>query len=275
MNTSYVRALLGALSLGVSAASVAAAPQYVLTDLGSTTVAGAGLVWQIQQYQLAPPNWPSSGGTQCTGGTSTSYIWAQYPLSNIEVGATCEPTKGQQAAKWVVNGGSATLTDLGRLPGALTDANGPFSVAYDFNNVGDIVGQSQSSSPSYSAECPSCVALHGFVYNSGTWTDLVPIAGPGYESIANSVNDSREIVGWTNTVASTTGEVLNRAFVYIGGTMYNLTFYLVGGPTVLLQNAYWIDCEGDIAAIGTPAAGGTTHSYLLVRQGTPRTNCPQ
>ena len=69
--------------------------------------------------------------------------------------------------------------------------------------------------------------------------------------------------------------VLNRAFLYTGGTMYNLTFYLVGGPTVLLSTAYWTDCQGNIAAIGTPAAGGTTHSYLLVRQGAARANCPK
>jgi len=274
MNTNHVRALLSALSLGVSATGVAAAPQYTLIDLGPTDVAGAGLVWQIKQYQLTPPNWPSAGGTQCTGETAGGYIWAQYPLSNIAVGGACDAIRGEEAAKWTVNGGSATLTNLGRLPGALTDEGGPLSVAYDFNNVGDIVGQSQSSSPSYINGCTSCVALHGFIYNNGVWTDLVPIAGPQFESIANSVNDSHEVVGWTNTQATTTGVILNRAFVYTGGKMYNLTFYLVGGPTALLTNAYWINCEGDIAAVGTPAAGGTTHNYLLVRQGTPRTNCP-
>ncbi len=275
MNANSPCALFVALSVGVSAIGVAAAPQYVLIDLGSVEVAGAGLVWQIPQYQLAPPNWPSSGGTQCTGGISGGYIWARYPLSNIAVGDTCESVRGEQAAKWTVSGGNATLTDLGRLPGALTDENGPFSVAYGFNNADDIVGQSQSSSPSYANGCTSCVALHGFVYNNGSWTDLVPIAGAQFESIANSVNDSHEVVGWTNTAATTTGILLNRAFVYTGGMMYNLTFYLVGGPTALLTNAYWIDCEGDIAAMGTPAAGGTTHNYLLVRQGSPRTDCPQ
>ena len=275
MNTNHLRAMLGALSLGVSAVGVAAAPQYALIDLGSTEVAGAGLLWQTKESRLAPPEWPSPGGAQCTGGISGGYLWAQYLLSNIVVGATCEPGKGQQAAKWLVNGGSATVTGIGRLPGALTDENGPFSVAYAFNNPGDMVGQSQSNSLSYSAACPSCVALHGFIYNNGAWTDLVPIAGAKYASVANSVNDSREVVGSTNTISSATAEVLNRAFAYIGGKMYNLTFYLVAGPTALLQDAYWIDCEGDIAAIGTPAGGGTTHSYLLVRQGAPRTNCPQ
>jgi hypothetical protein len=59
--------------------------------------------------------------------------------------------------------------------------------------------------------------------------------------------------------------------------MYNLTFYLVGGPTVLLSDASAIDCQGNISAIGTPATGGSgrPHSYLLVRQGAPRTNCRQ
>lgn len=272
MNAIHLRVLLGALSLGVSAVGVAAAPQYALIDLGSTEVAGSGLVWQTKQSRLAPDNWPSSGGTQCSGGTPVNTIWAQYLLPNMAVGATCEAGGGQQAAKWLVS--NDALTDLGRLPGALTDANGPFSVAYDFNNAGDIVGQSQSSARSYRTACP-CVALHGFINNNGAWTDLVPLAGGKYDSVANSVNDSHEVVGSTNTVSSATGEVLNRAFVYTGGMMYNLTFYLVDGPTALLQDAYWIDCEGDIAAIGTPAAGGTTHSYLLVRQGTPRTNCPQ
>ena len=55
--------------------------------------------------------------------------------------------------------------------------------------------------------------------------------------------------------------------------MYNLTFYLVGGPTVLLSEAMAIDCQGNIAAVGVPAAGGSEHSYLLLRQGTRR-NCP-
>jgi len=201
------------------------------------------------------------------------YIEAQY--GNVAVGATCEPDYGNQAAKWTVaSDGTVTLTDLGRLPGAGGDVNGPYSAAYDFNNVGDIVGVSQSNAEQNHAGCP-CVALHGFIYNNGTWTDLVPIAGPAYESIAYAVNDSHEVVGVTDTISSTTGEVLNRAFVYIGGTMYNLTFYLVGGPTVLLSSALWIDCQGNIAAVGTPAAGGTTHNYLLVRQGAARTNCPK
>ena len=87
-------------------------------------------------------------------------------------------------------------------------------------------------------------------------------------------HNSREVVGWTQTISSTTGQVLQRAFIYTGDTMYNLTFYLAGGPTVLLSDAYGIDCQGNIAATGVAASGGTQHNYLLVRQGTARTSCP-
>ena len=75
------------------------------------------------------------------------------------------------------------------------------------------------------------------------------IAGNHYNSLAAGVNDSHEIVGWTDTVASANGQVLQRAFVYMGGTMYNLTFYLVGGPTVLRSEATQIDAG--ISCIGT------------------------
>lgn len=105
-------------------------------------------------------------------------------------------------------------------------------------------------------------------------TDLEAIAGNDYPSSAEGVNDHQEIVGWTTTLSSATGQTLRRAFVWAGGTMYNLTFYLVGGPTVLLSEATAIDCQGNISAVGTPASGGGTHTYLLVRQGTARTDCP-
>jgi probable HAF family extracellular repeat protein len=160
------------------------------------------------------------------------------------------------------------------LPNARWGLEGDVASALDFNTLGDIVGYSNSVYDT--AVQPSHeVAIHGFIYNNGNWTELIPIAGVNYHSAAEGINDSREVVGTTDTISSVTGAVLQRAFMYVGGTMYNLTFYLVGGPTVLLSDAYGIDCQGNIAAIGTPAAGGRTHSYLLVRQGPARTTCPQ
>ncbi len=272
MNRASLYALLGALPL-CATATAQTTPLYAVTDLGPTTLPGAGLLWQPRQPPLlAPSNWPSSGGTHCLSGTPYNYIYAEYGA--VAVGATCVAPIGEHAAKWTISGSTVTLTDLGTLPGALPDVDGIHAAALGFNSVGDIVGYSDSTSGTYHPGSPY-VAEHAFLYNNGSWTDLGAIAGPEYGSNAEAVNDSHEIVGNTNTVSTATGAVLTRAFVYIGGTMYNLTFYLVGGPTVLLSDAYWIDCQGNIAAVGTPAARGNTHSYLLVRQGAARTTCTQ
>lgn len=277
MNIRSLRALLCALSLGTTAVGITATPQYAIVDLGSTAVAGAGLAWQNRQpfyQQVAPPSWPAAGGASCGGNPPINHVGAQF--DNTAVGATCLAAGGDEAALWTLSAsGGVSLTPLGFLPGAGVDSGlgVPFSFAIDFNSLGDIVGESNSRYLIV-AQSSGDYAQHGFIYNDGNWTELIPIAGVNYLSIAEGINDSREVVGQTNTLSSTTGAVLNRAFVYIDGTMYNLTFYLVGGPTVLLSDAYGVDCQGNIAAIGTPAAGGSTHSYLLVRQGAARTNCP-
>src|SRR5262249_5846004 len=136
MNASNLRALLGALALCTTVVGVAAAPQYAVVDLGSTTVAGAGLPWQARDILPSPANWP----TGCSG-VAANHVYAQY--GNIAVGSiNCGGDIGQEAAKWTIAlNGSATLTELGWLPGSVGDVMGPYSVAYDFNNVGDIVGQ--------------------------------------------------------------------------------------------------------------------------------------
>lgn len=267
------RSSLGALLLAPAFCSIAFAqtttPQFTLVDLGPTTVAGSGLPWQPFQPTPAPANWPSTGGSACYG-ISTNEIFTEY--GSEAVGSTCTTTPASHAAMWTWATSSVALTDLGVLPGALGGPNGgPSSEAYAFNNVGDIVGGSDSKYPAYNTGFQ--IAHHAFLYNNGVMTDLGAIAGPNYYSGASSVNDSHEIVGGTNTISSVDGSVLSRAFLYTNGTMYNLTFYLVGGPTALLTDALWIDCQGNIAAVGTPASGGNTHAYLLVRQGTAR-NCP-
>jgi probable HAF family extracellular repeat protein len=266
------RALLSAPCICLTAVCVAAAPQYAVIDLGSTTVAGAGLVWQPHDLlKQTPPNWPTSGGDSCPN-EPVNHLGAQF--GNTAVGSTClKDAFGEVVAKWTISGSTVTLTVIGTLPGARAGLDGPYAEGLDFNTVGDIVGFSNSPYDTY-IQPSHAVAEHGFIYNNGNWTELIPIAGVNYDSMAEGVNDSHEVVGKTQTISSVTGEVLDRAFVYTNGTMYNLSFYLVGGPTVKLSDAYGIDCQGNIAAVGTPASGGTQHSYLLVRQGTARSNCP-
>lgn len=271
------RSSLGALLLALAFSSSAfgqTTPQFSLVDLGPTTVAGSGLPWQaIQATPITTiPSEASTQGAACFG-TTTNEIYAQY--DDEMVGSTCRTTENSDAAMWTFGPGQfPTLTDLGVLPGAVGNVGtgGPSAAAIDFNGEGDIVGVSDTKYRLNGSADEQ--ARHAFLYNNGVMTDLGAIAGPNYNSAASSVNDSHEIVGSTNTLSSANGSVLSRAFLYTNGTMYNLTFYLVGGPTALLSNALWIDCQGNIAAVGTPASGGTTHSYLLIRQGAARTSCP-
>jgi len=272
MNSRVIGALLGALPLCVAAA-VNAAPQYAVVDLGVASVAGAGLAWQVRwPPPPAPGYFPSLGGDQCVIPNSN---WLGAEFGATAVGSTCvADSYDRLAAKWDLSSGPIKLTVLGAIPGSTSGIDGRDAAALDFNTLGDIVGYSTSAYQTY-IQPSHTVATHGFIYNNGNWIELMPIAGAEYDSRAEGVNNSREVVGETDTISSSTGAVLQRAFLYSNGTMYNLTFYLVNGPTVLLSDAYGIDCQGNISAAGTPAAGGATHNYLLVRQGAARTNCPQ
>jgi probable HAF family extracellular repeat protein len=269
-----LRSSFGALLVALAFCSSAfgqTTPQFSLVDLGPITAAGSGLQWQVIQPtpNISIPSEASTQGATCYG-TTTNEIYAEYGYEIV--GSTCLTTQNSNAAMWTFGPGqSPTLTDLGVLPGALGNVGtgGPSSTAIAFNGEGDIVGVSDTK---YTRA--DTAVQHAFLYNNGVMTDLGAIAGPTYNSTASSVDDSHEIVGSTNTLSSANGSVLSRAFLYTNGTMYNLTFFLVGGPTALLTNALWIDCQGNIAAVGTPASGGTTHSYLLVRQGAARTTCP-
>lgn len=259
------RFYLGAVCLALpclSSIASAAPPQYTVIDLGNQE-AGQGLVWQ-QPVESSVSYWPGLGGP--------NYAFASNSAAVVGYAVTADQGAAH-AARWVPFTGGANFTDLGLLPNAFQYGRDPSSRAYGVNLSGDIVGQSDSQ---YAESTGPYHAAHAFLWNSGVMTDLGSIAGNGYESAAYSVNDSHEIVGWTNTVSSATGTILFRAFVYTGGTMYNLSFFEAGGAQYLLDNAWAIDCQGNIAASGYPAASSPPyprHNYLLVRQGAVRTGC--
>jgi probable HAF family extracellular repeat protein len=260
--TIMIRSRLSALLLTVPLSAMAMAstpPQYAVVDLGPQQ-SGEGLPWQGLVPTPSSPGYPTLGGP--------AFFYASNTLATV--GYSGFSGVGAHAVRWDTHG---NLTDLGVLPNA-SEPNAPaMSFAYGLNLLGDIVGSSDSM---YAFNGQGFEpAPHAFWWKNGVMTDLGTLAGNDYDSAAESINDSEEIVGWTNTISSVDGTVLRRAFVYIGGTMYNLSFYLTGGPTVRLSDATAIDCQGNISAVGVPAAGGSTHTYLLVRQGTPRTNCPQ
>jgi probable HAF family extracellular repeat protein len=255
------------VSLPLCAATLAATPpQYSVVDLG-VLQPGEGLPWRGVVGTPAAANFQELG---TTGGL----IYATNGITSV--GSSGAPSGNKHAVKWFLNSSNQTemIADFGLLPGALTvGSTAPTSAALSFNNSGDVVGYSTSANMSSSASTPQA-ATHAVMWHDGVINDLGAIAGNGYNSSAEGFNDSSEIVGTTNTISSATQEVLNRAFISIDGTMYNLTFYLVGGPQFLLSDATAIDCQGNISATGTAAAGGSTHTYLLLRQGAAR-SCSQ
>jgi probable HAF family extracellular repeat protein len=255
--------MLIALALNVTALA-ATTPRYVIVDLG-VQESGEGLLWQSGTGTAAPPYYPELGGS---GGT----IYASNSVADVGIAAL--PYFGGHAARWITGTDSkVTVTDLGVLPGAFSNGVPPISAAYGLNRLGEVVGYSDSAYPIFSLSSLNS-SKHGFLWRNGMMTDLGAIAGQEFNSSAESINDSHEIVGFTTTISKLTGESLMRAYMYIDGITFNLTFYLVGGPTVLLSDATGIDCQGNIAATGVPAAGGSSHSYLLLRQGAQR-SCPQ
>ena len=264
MNRFYFGALWLVLPW-VGSIAFAVPPQYAVIDLG-VQEAGQGLQWQAL---VGSPftNYPGLGGA--------NLIYAFNSAARVGTTTTSDQST-VNAARWVpIPGGSeATFTDLGVLPNASRPTGAPWSYAYGLNLSGDIVGQSDSQ---YTGLNSGYHSQHAFLWNNGVMTDLGAIAGNAYDSAAFAVNDSREIVGWTNTVSSANGEKLQRAFIDIDGTMYNLSFYEVGGATALLGQAVSIDCQGNIAATGYPATGAVSfqHNYLLVRQGVARSGCLQ
>ena len=79
-----------------------------------------------------------------------------------------------------------TVIDLGTLPG------GTFSQAFGINNNGDVVGFSSLNGDT---------AFHAFLWRKGAMTDLGTLAPTDTLpiSIAVSINDNDEVVGWSET----------------------------------------------------------------------------
>ena len=135
-----------------------------------------------------------------------------------------------------------TKTSLGSL-------GGNFSLAYNINNSGVVVGWSQltgSTSNSYYDNSP----IHAFVWNSGTMTDLGLLPG-GDSSDAQDINDSGQIVGSADVAAQ--GIYSYRALhavTWTGGTISDLG--TLGGPGSIgyaLNNSGVIVGSGDTSTL--------------------------
>lgn len=133
---------------------------------------------------------------------------------------------------------NGVVTNLGTLGGR------GHSAAYDINSSGQVVG---------SAETSAC-GRHAFLYSGGVMTDLSKLCYKS--SVAWGLNDSGQVVGYISGSGSL------HAFLYSGGEMTDLNDLIdpLSGWTIM--EAYDINKEGDIAAVGfNPSVG---HRALLL-----------
>jgi len=266
--------MLTVVSTMMASASLAANPQFTVIDLGPTDLPGGTLNWATvpTPQNGGVENHPSIGGPASGnvyygvffyGQTSLTFGQSMTaPVTGCAGGAT-------HAALWL----NGSVTDLGTLATNAPCPSGmpPFSAAYGANTLGDVVGISDTNSLR-----PQQFQLqsHAFLWNSGVMHDLGTLAGSDYSSGAWGVNDSHEIVGTSDAIRTSDGQLLTRAFLYANGTLLDLSFLLVNAPSIRLTSATAIDCQGNIAAVGSDLNNvDSIHEYLLIRQGTAR-SCP-
>lgn len=168
---------------------------------------------------------------------------------------------------------SGKMQDLGAL--ALAGNGSDDSEGASINDLDQVVGISTTAIPAKNTEgqtCSDCgVASHAFLWSAGKMKDLGNLSIPGWDSKADSINDSGEIVGWSDS--NVNGTSTHRAFLYTGGQMLNLQFYVFNrDPNVRLTEAVGINCHGWIVANGfNVTSPDVTRVYLL----TPRTPLPR
>jgi probable HAF family extracellular repeat protein len=171
---------------------------------------------------------------------------------------------------------SGKMLDLGAL--AFLGDGHDLSQGIGINNLDEVVGSSTTAVPALNGQgqaCPDCgMASHAFLWRAGKMQDLGDLAAkPGWNSQADGINDSSEIVGWSDS--NVNGNVTQRAFLYTGGQILNLQFYVFNrDPNVRLTEAVGINCQGWIVANGFNTETPTVNRiYLLIRRGPSRPQC--
>jgi probable HAF family extracellular repeat protein len=229
-------------------------------------VAGDRAIW-YNNGTIA--NLGTLGGSSSNAGavsTQGTYIAGTSLLKSTD------PATGRPAHAFLYRNG--VRTDLGALPG------GTYSTAMGVNNNGAAVGYSEIGQVGSCTPSPYFPEVsHAFVSQNGKMTDLGNLANStACESWAEAINDTGEIVGWSDAI--TTGNVqVERAFLYSGGQLLSLTFLDWGDPAwgfVRFTDAVGINCNGWIAANGFDSRNPNVFkTYLLIPKSPLRPQCPR
>jgi probable HAF family extracellular repeat protein len=131
------------------------------------------------------------------------------------------------------------------------------SIAVDINSAGQIVG-TVSVGPMFSPTAQYCYRTTPGQSIQLPADNLGNLGGPGPFCNARGINADGDVVG-----NSFTGSQIH-AFIYTGGTMYDLNS-LVAPTTAVLTQATGINDSGQISAQGFPAGFsiGAAHAFRL------------
>ena len=170
------------------------------------------------------------------GGTS-SYAQA-INSAGLTVGASYIPYVNGATIEHAFLYNGTKMIDLGTLANSLQGVN---SYATDINDLGQIVGTSQTSINTD----PS----HAFLYGNGVMTDMGTL--PTYtNSQTTAINNHGQILGFCTSFSGG-----SRAFIYSGGVMRDLNTLLDSSGA-----GWYLPGDGDINDNGVIACDGSTPS---------------
>ncbi|MEA2525649.1 MAG: hypothetical protein QOF01_5137 [Thermomicrobiales bacterium] len=132
---------------------------------------------------------------------------------------------------------------------------GDYSEALGINAAGQIVGRSTTGAD----QTEFGPGSHAVLWDGDEITDLGALAD-GEISVAAAINARGEIVG-RSSVAPGESFGQNHATLWRDGEVLDLNDLVEGGSDVVLDNAYDINDDGIIVAMGK--AGGIEHAFLL------------
>jgi probable HAF family extracellular repeat protein len=194
--------------------------------------------------------------------TVAPFLWLNGTMTDLgTLGGTfgfaqCANTRGQVAGESDLAGDltahpffwdRGVLTDIGTL-------GGDFGTAFWINDAGEVVGW---------ADVPGSEVHHAFLWRSGTITDLGIL---GMNSAAFAINSNHQVVGRSRIDQTTVHGMLWEN----GGPMLDLNDLIPAGSMLELVDAFDINDQGEIAALGVPPGvipdpeSSGAHALLLI-----------